>query len=333
MTRADNEGMALVAFVVNRTLLRSPEGFAGRCLAAAKEHGWEPEFATTSETDDAETLARRAVAVGAGMVFAAGGDGTVRACAEALAGTGVPLGIVPLGTANLTARALGIPGRAGQAVDAGFTGRDRQIDLARVAGGGVITVPAADGSGEAEGSGQDEGSGEVFAAMAGIGLDAAVVEAARRDVKRRLGWVAYAVSGLTRLWWPASDFTVRLDGGEPMRRRARCVVVGNSGRLPGGFGLLPGARLDDGRLDVGILAPSGPLGWPRVAGHILTRSRIWNGHVERFQASRVEISAATALPRQIDGELAAPGQRLDVSVWPHALTVRQPAGHARNGRA
>jgi YegS/Rv2252/BmrU family lipid kinase len=313
MTTADNEGMALVAFVVNRTLLRSPDGFASRCRAAASEHGWEPEFAQTSETDDALALARRAVAAGAELVFAAGGDGTVRACAEALAGTGVPLGIVPLGTANLTARALGIPGRAGPAIDAGFAGRDRQIDLAQVAG--------------------DSGSGEVYAAMAGIGLDAAVVEAARRDVKRRLGWVAYAVSGLTRLWWPASDFTVRLDGGEPMRRRARCVVVGNSGLLPGGFGLLPGARLDDGRLDVGILAPSGPLGWPRVAGHILTRSRTHSGHLERFQASRVEISAPTALPRQIDGELATPGHTLDVSVWPHALTVRQPAGHTGNGRA
>jgi len=295
--------MPVVSFVVNRTLLRNPDGFFGRCRAAAKELGWEPEFAPTSETDGALMLARRAVAGGAGLVFAAGGDGTVRACAEALAGTEVPLAIVPLGTANLTARALGVPGRAGHAIDAGFGGRDRRIDLARVAG-------ARDG---------------VFAAMAGIGLDAAVVAAARRDVKRRLGWVAYAVSGLTRLWWPASDFTVRLDGGEPMRRRARCVVVGNSGLLPGGFGLLPGALLDDGRLDVGILAPSGPLGWPRVAGHILTRSRRGTGHLERFQASWVEISSDGPLPRQIDGEMADPGQALDVMVWPGALVVRQPA--------
>ncbi|MFY9934984.1 MAG: diacylglycerol kinase family protein [Streptosporangiaceae bacterium] len=327
--------MPLVAFVVNRTLLRDPEGFFSRCQAAAKEHGWEPEFAPTSETDGALVLARRAVDAGAGLVFAAGGDGTVRACAEALAGTRVPLGIVPLGTANLTARALGIPGRAGPAIDAGFGGWDRRIDLALVHGAGQDRGGDADGTGTPDGDADGTGTpgGTVFAAMAGIGLDAAVVEAARRDVKRRLGWVAYAVSGLTRLWWPATDFTVRLDGAEPIHRRARCVVVGNSGLLPGGFGLLPRARLDDGQLDVGILAPSGPLGWLRVAGHILTRSRTGNGHLERFQASRVEISAATALPRQIDGELADPGHTLDVSVWPHALTVRQPARHAGNGRA
>src|SRR5262249_41830409 len=100
-------------------------------------------------------LTRRAVAAGASLVFAAGGDGTVRACAEALAGTGVPLAIVPLGTANLTARALGVPSQGGRAVEAGFGGRDHTIDLALEEGAG----------------------GTWFAAMAGIGLDAAVVAA------------------------------------------------------------------------------------------------------------------------------------------------------------
>ena len=84
---------------------------------------------------DSLALTRRAVAAGASLVFAAGGDGTVRACAEALAGTGVPLAIVPLGTANLTARALGVPSQGGRAVEAGFGGRDHAIDLAIDAGG------------------------------------------------------------------------------------------------------------------------------------------------------------------------------------------------------
>ena len=163
-----------------------------------------------------------------------------------------------------------------------------------------------------------------FIAMAGIGLDAAVVGAARAPHKRRLGWVAYAVSGLSRLSVPPGDFTIRLDGGEPLRRRARCVVVGNAGLLPGGFVLLPGARLDDGRLDVGILAPSGLLGWPRAAAHVLTRSQRQDRTLERFQARRVEISAAACLPRQIDGEVITPGRSLTVTVDPGALTVRQP---------
>jgi diacylglycerol kinase family enzyme len=274
-------------------------------------------FAETSPADGGLGPARQAAAAGASLVFAAGGDGTVRACAQALAGTGTPLAIVPLGTANLTARALGIPGRADRAIDAGFRGRDRIIDLALAdqagAGGIGLALPGQGGAG-----------GIGFAAMAGIGLDAAVVGAARSPVKRRLGWVAYAVSGLAHLSLPAADFTVRLDGGQPLRRRARCVVVGNAGLLPGGFVLLPGARLDDGRLDVGILAPAGVFGWPRAAARVLTRSRGQDPTLERFQARRVEIATDADLPRQIDGEVIATGRTLIVSVCPGALTVRQP---------
>ena len=91
--------------------------------------------------------------------------------------------------------------------------------------------------------------------MAGIGLDAAVVGAARPYVKRRLGWVAYALAGASRLGWPPATSPSVSTEPPPLRRRARCVVVANAGLLPGGFTLLPAARLDDGRLDVGILAP------------------------------------------------------------------------------
>ena len=312
--------MPSVAFVINRTLVRDLPGFLRRCQAAARAHGWEPAFAETSPAETGLGLARQAVAAGARLVFAAGGDGTVRACAQALSGTGIPLAIVPLGTANLTARALGIPSRAERALEAGFGGRDRQIDLARAGGDGI---DGGDLLGRGP-SGGDGAGGISFTAMAGIGLDAAVVGTARAPHKRRLGWLAYAAAGLTQLRWTPRDFTVCLDGGEPVIRRARCVVVGNVGLLPGGFWLLPEARCDDGRLDVGILAPAGPLGWPRVAGRVLTRSRYQDRTLERFQARRVTISAGADLPRQIDGEIITPGRTLTVWVCPGALTIRQP---------
>ncbi len=307
--------MPMVAFVVNRTLLRDPRRFLRHCQRAADDRGWKPWFAPTSEAEGGLALTRRAVADGASLVFAAGGDGTVRACAEALAGTGVPLAIVPLGTANLTARALGVPARADRAVDAGFGGRDRRIDLASCTTRGPASTGRQGGT----------RSATRFAAMAGIGLDAAVVEAAGEQLKRQLGWVAYAVSGVTRLSLPPRDFTVRLDDAEPLRRRARCVVVANAGLLPGGFTLLPGARLDDGLLDVGILAPSGTWGWVRVAGRVLARGQRQDRLLERFQVRRVQISADVDLPRQVDGEIVAPGRTLSVSVCPGVLTVRQRA--------
>ena len=108
--------------------------------------------------------------------------------------------------------------------------------------------------------------------MAGIGLDAEVVAATPRLLKRRAGWLAYAAAGVAHLAGRGERFTVRLDDDEPLARQARCVVVGNAGLLPGGFTLLPQARLDDGLLDVGILAPSGPAGWLRVAHRVLTGS-------------------------------------------------------------
>ena len=93
--------------------------------------------------------------------------------------------------------------------------------------------------------------------MAGIGLDAAVVGAAQAAGKRRLGWVAYAVSGVAHLSLAPREFMVRLDGGEPLVRRARCVVVGNAGLLPGGFWLLPEAGATTGGWTWGSSRPRG----------------------------------------------------------------------------
>ena len=80
--------MPSVAFVINRTRVRDPGRFGRRCRAAARAAGWEPLFAETSAADGGYGAARQALAAGASLIFAAGGDGTVRACAQALAGTG-----------------------------------------------------------------------------------------------------------------------------------------------------------------------------------------------------------------------------------------------------
>jgi YegS/Rv2252/BmrU family lipid kinase len=294
------------AFIVNPTLVRDEDRFALRCRATAAAHGWEPLFLATTRDDRGDGLARHAARAGARLVFAVGGDGTVRACANALAGTGARLAIVPRGTANLAARALGIPRRLDTALAAGFGGEERVIDL-----------------GVAEGAG--------FTAMAGIGLDAAVVDATRRLLKLRLGWIAYAEAGLAHLQGQPHRFTVRLDGGPPMERRARSVVVGNAGLLPGGFALLPDARPDDGVLDAGILAPASLAGWLRVGFRVLTHSRHQDHRLERFRARRVEITAEAELPRQADGEILAPGRSLTVTLRQAALIVRVPARKAGPG--
>lgn len=288
-----------VAFVVNGSLVQSGGHFLALCREAAARHGWRADFLVTEKAREGVTAASGAALDGADLVVAVGGDGTVRGCAEGLAGTGVPLAVVPRGTANLLARTLRIPGnpKAALAVALNSSGVSRTIDLAV-----ADDVP--------------------FTAMAGMGLDAAVVAATR--LKHQIGWLAYAISGAAHLALAPTRFTISLDGGPPVEREARSVVVGNSGLLPGGFRLLPDARPDDGVLDVGVLAPHGPFGWTRLAARVLTHSGRRDGMLERFQARTVEITTAAPLPREVDGELVTAARSLTVSVRPGALTVRMP---------
>jgi len=317
--------MATVTFVINGTLAHASGRFVPLCRTAAARAGWRSEFMITAKADEGTAAARDAAAGGVDLVVAVGGDGTVRGCAEGLSGTDVPLGVVPLGTGNLLARTLGIPASPKAALS---------IALADPAAGGSGDPDGADGADGADWAdraavSEDQridlatADGTPFTAMAGMGLDAAVVAATR--LKHHLGWVAYAMAGAAHLALPPVRFTIRLDDGEMIEREARSVVVGNSGLLPGGFTLLPDARIDDGVLDVGVLAPHGPFGWPKVATRVLTHSHHQDRHLERFQARTVEITAHSVLPREVDGEVVEHSRKLSVAVRPGALVVRVPA--------
>jgi diacylglycerol kinase family enzyme len=299
-----------VAFVINPVRIRRVDAFKNRCRDLAASNEWQPQFMGTEAGETSPQLQRhlsRFVA-GAGdrLVFAVGGDGTVRACVHALAYSGVPLAIVPRGTANLFAHALGLPAKLGPALAVGFGGYERQVDLA-----------VADGS--------------PFVAMAGIGFDAAVVRSTPRILKDHLGWVGYGFGALAHLGSSTKEMTVRLDGGELLVRRAQSVVVGNVGILPGGFALLPGASLDDGLLDVGILTPKGPLGWASVGRWVVAGKHHPARQFEHYTARHVEVSTTAELPRELDGDVIAAGRSLVVSVWHRALLVRAPRPASSEG--
>ena len=143
-----------------------------------------------------------------------GGDGTVRTVCAELAGTGVSVGVVPAGTGNLLARNLGIPLYLQAAVDVALNGQDRAIDLVKVSGDGI-------------------GEDEHYMVMAGMGFDAAVMEGANEKVKAKVGWLAYVVSALRNLMFPAVRLEISVDGGEWTRHRAR-TVADRQRRLPPG---------------------------------------------------------------------------------------------------
>ena len=146
--------MSAVSFVVNGSLAGVSGRFVPLCREIAASNGWAAEFHVTEKAEEGVAAARGSALDGADLVVAVGGDGTVRGCAEGVASTGVPLGIVPHGTANLLARTLGIPGHPRAALDLA-------LDQSRPTDDRLIDLAIADR--------------EPFTAMAGMGLDAAVV--------------------------------------------------------------------------------------------------------------------------------------------------------------
>ncbi|MFD0260966.1 diacylglycerol kinase family protein [Kitasatospora indigofera] len=279
------------------------------------EHGCPaPEHAATSAEDPGRGAAARAVEAGARLVVACGGDGTVTACAHALAGTGVALAIVPCGTGNLLARNLGLPSDPARALAEALGGEPRRIDLALADGDGITAT--------------------TVSAMAGIGLDAATMADTRRSAKDRYGWPAYLPPLVRHLGDRRMRLTVTLDDAPPVQRRAAMAVIGNVGALQGGIRLLPDARPDDGVLDLVLVHPRGLTGWPEAVARLLT-GRVGGGSAgreapfEHFRARRILLTADRDHPRELDGESLPAGRTLRLAVRPAALLVHLPAAAER----
>lgn len=177
--------------------------------------------------DDPRQLAAaiEAAAAGAHCVIVGGGDGSLNAALPALLRTGLPLGILPLGTANDLARTLGIAPDIGVAVAVIAAGRTRRIDVG-------------------------EANGHPFFNVASIGFGVDLTRALTRDAKRRWGVLGYLVAGLRALR-RMSRFTALIDeNGHVQRSRTIHLAVGNGRHYGGGMTVSEGAAIDDGRLNV-----------------------------------------------------------------------------------
>ncbi len=288
--------------------------------------GWgESSWYATSEEDAGRGMTTTALAEGAAVVLAAGGDGTVRAVAEALRESGVPIALIPSGTGNLLARNLELTlTNQVESIGAAFTGTDRKIDL------GVAEIERADGSTEEY----------VFLVMAGLGLDAKMIALTNPKLKKAVGWLAYIDAGV-RAIPDLKPVRLRfsLDGGPERRTSVHTIIVGNCGSLPGGILLIPEAKLDDGILDIAALKPTGPFGWLKVwnkvawENGVLRKSVIGRSIIDLTRdvkdvlyATGKDLRVTVEQPQefQLDGDEFGEAKSVHAWVDPGALTVKIP---------
>jgi YegS/Rv2252/BmrU family lipid kinase len=260
----------------------------------------------TTREDPGQGLTAKAVAEGVDLVMCQGGDGTVMACVTGLAGTDVPLAVLPGGTGNLLAANFDIPSDLDGAVEVALDGDRVRLDVAAV--------------------GDDR-----FVVMGGIGFDAAMLRDADPKLKEHLGAVAYVLSGFRHLRRRATRFRLRLDDRR-IERTGQGVLVGNLGRLQGGLPVLPDARPDDGLLDVAVLQTRTVLDWLALAVRVVLRRPRKDPQLESFQARRVEIDCDRPQPVERDGDpLDTQRDHLVIEVVPAALTLCVP--RSTKGRA
>jgi diacylglycerol kinase (ATP) len=284
-----------IALLVNPSAGRGRGARAGRVAAATlREQGHRVRELLGRDAAETEDLAAAAVAGAPDGLVVVGGDGMVHLAVQHLAGTTVPLGVVPAGTGNDVARYLGVPRRdAAAAARVVARGRVRKMDLARAGSQYYATVLAA-------------------------GFDSKVNERANSMTWPR-GQMRYnaAVAAELGTFAPVR-FSLELDG---VRRDldAMLVAVGNGPSYGGGLRMCEGAVLDDGYLDVVVIKPLGRLELVRVFPRLFRGTHVTHPQYEHHRVTRVSL-AAPGIVAYADGERLG-ALPVTVEVAPRALTV------------
>ena len=228
----------------------------------------------TSAPGDARSIAEWAVGHGFSTVVAAGGDGTINEVVNGLVGSDVALGILPVGTMNVFAAELGIPSQLAKAWEIVQARNTRRVDLVRA-------------------------NDQYFVQLAGVGLDAQVVQATSRTFKKNFGPLSYLISAAQIAARTPPKLIIEHDD---IREEGSFVLIGNGRYYGGPVAFFKDARIDDGKLDVLIFKNLGYLDIARYLGTIFMGKHTGLSDVEYFQTKKAVVRSEEDVPVEVDGE-------------------------------
>ena len=300
LTRLHATRAAIIYNPIARTISRRRH-MLQRTIDLLDGKGIRSNLVVTTGPNSAGMQARAEIEAGCDLIIAAGGDGTINEVANGMLHTGVPLGILPGGTANVLAHELRMPLSIGSASQELTEYRPQKIAVGRLRIGPKET--------------------RLFLCMAGCGLDAAIVSRVNREFKARAGKLAYYLTGFGQVFAPLREFPVIVDG---IAYEASFALISRVRNYGGDLEIARGASLLRPDFEVVLFRGTASVHYLRYLAGVV------GGRVGQMQGcsilygSKVECPSGEGVYVQVDGELA--GQLpVEAEILPDALTLLMPA--------
>lgn len=267
-------------------------------LILAEKYGWNGKILETSLKKNATTLADEAIKNGNTHIIVCGGDGTLMEVLGAALKKKVVIGVVPLGTGNLFVKNLNIPDNLEQAMEIAFLGKEQAIDTGNA-------------------------NGNFFSIMAGIGIDAQIMKDTSRELKNKLGIVAYMIMAFKSLHFSSGLFEIIIDNQKKVIHRAKSIMIANMGRITGGIQLVPGAHPRSGKLQIGIIKAKNLSSWVNLTVNALGGDVNKSPHYTLFEGKDVYIKSLRGpMPYECDGDHFPPTDELRITIYPKSVIVK-----------
>ncbi len=276
-----------------------------RAMAVLREHGWTVDLVETARQDDARSFARSAAERRLDAVIAVGGDGTLNEVANGVVDSETAVGVLPLGTANVWAREMGLPlGDMAGAARLLADSTVRMIDVGQVRGPGLES--------------------RVFLIACGIGLDAAITQEVepQREIKRRLGALFFWLVGIRQAWTYRGKPIIFKFEERRVRRRVILALAANTQLYGGIVRIAPQALVDDGVINLVVFKGTGVWTTALHLVRVFFGSHLRDPQVEVHRITCVWIEGKN-IPVHVDAEPVG-FTPVEISVRPRALNVLVP---------